>query len=89
MSVRKFYAKLFRKNREKQKTIEAYMKKNSLPQVSKTKHNELLTVEERMISLKVDFLKVFWKRLKYFVRNALHSCFKKSIVAFQRNLHLK
>ena len=27
--------------------------------------------------LPADFLKIFWKRLKYFVRNALNSCFKK------------
>ena len=28
MSVREFYAKLFRKNQEKHKTIEDYIKKN-------------------------------------------------------------
>ena len=94
MSIREFYAKLFRKNQEKQKTIEDYQKK-SLPKVPKTKHNELLTVEELGISLKqmknnktpgldvlpADFLKVFWKRLKFFVRNALNSCFKKGILS--------
>ena len=95
MSVREFYAKLFRKNQEKHKTIEDYIKKKSLPKVPKTKHNELLTVEELGISLKqmknnktpgldglpVDFLKVFWKCLKFFVRNALNSCFKKGILS--------
>ena len=31
--------------------------------------------------LPADFLKVFWKRLKFFVRNALNSCFKKGILS--------
>ena len=82
------------KNSEKHKKIQDCIQNDSMPNVLKTDHNELLSDEEIGLSLKqmksnktpgldglpADFLKTFWRRLKYFLRNAVNSCFIKGIL---------
>ena len=94
LSISDFYRNLF-KRCPNSKSLQEFSLKDVSPKVSNMNLGNLLDVEEVSEALKsmknnktpgidgipADFLKVFWRQLKFFVTNAINSCYKKGILS--------